>query len=92
MHRMHGESNRVVQQIVCIHWVHRTEVVNEAAEQSFIDATGEKPLPGGRRVDTWSMCFQGGTFDRIKERCGSLLSVAVRYACVYRCTYCMCMI
>ena len=55
-----------------------TEVVNENAEQAFIDATGEKPLPGGRRVDTWSMCFQGGTFDRVKERCVASLSVAVR--------------
>ena len=55
-----------------------TEVVNDNAEQAFIDATGEKPLPGGRRVDTWSMCFQGGTFDRVKERCVASLSVAVR--------------
>ena len=55
-----------------------TEVVNDNAEQAFIDATGEKPLPGGRRVDTWSMCFQCGTFDRVKERCVASLSVAVR--------------
>ena len=62
-----------------------TEVVNEDAERTFIDATGDKPLPGGRRVDTWSMCFQGGTFDRVKERCVASLSIAVRraYVCVY---------
>ena len=56
----------------------QTEVVNDEAERTFIEATGEKPLPGGRRVDTWSMCFQGGTFDRVNERCVASLSVAVR--------------
>ena len=60
-----------------------TEVINEDAERAFIDATGEQPLPGGRRVDTWSMCFQGGTFDRVKERCDSSLSVAVRHICAW---------
>ena len=62
-----------------------TEVINEDAERTFIETTGDKPLPGGRRVDTWSMCFQGGTFDRVKERCVASLSIAVRraYVCVY---------
>ena len=60
-----------------------SEVINEDAEQAFIDATGEQPLPGGRRVDTWSMCFQGGTFDRVKERCGSSLSVAAHHVCAW---------
>ena len=66
-----------------------TEVVNENANQAFIDATGDKPPPGGRRVDTWSMCFQGGTFDRVKERCVASLSVAVRrvYAWVHHALY-----
>ena len=71
-----------------------TEVINEDAEQAFIEA-GEQPLPGGRRVDTWSMCFQGGTFDRVKERCGSSLSVASHHvwawihipSCTFHTTY-----
>ena len=59
-----------------------TEVVEDAANQSFVGTTTEPPMTGSRKVDTWSMCFQGGTFDRVKERRGPLLSVAVRYVCV----------
>ena len=34
------------------------------------EAVGDDlPSTGGRKVDIWSLCFQGGTFDRVKERC-----------------------
>ena len=75
--------DRYASTVVYTHIDVLTEVINEDAERAFIDATGEQPLPGGRRVDTWSMCFQGGTFDRVKERCDSSLSVAVRHICAW---------
>ena len=47
-----------------------TEVVDNAANAAFAEAVGDDlPSAGGRKVDIWSLCFQGGTFDRVKERC-----------------------
>ena len=46
------------------------EVVDGAANAAFAESVGgDIPATGGRKVDIWSMCFQGGTFDRVKERC-----------------------
>ena len=45
-------------------------VVDNAANAAFAEAVGnDMPAAGGRKVDIWSLCFQGGTFDRVKERC-----------------------
>ena len=55
------------------------EVVEAAANLEYVGTTkeGERPRTGSRKVDTWSMCFQGGTFDRVKERLASLPLIAV---------------
>ena len=46
------------------------EVIDNAANAAFAEAVGDDlPVAGGRKVDIWSLCFQGGTFDRVKERC-----------------------
>ena len=55
-----------VVRLVCI----PIEVVDNAANAAFAEAVGnDMPASGGRKVDIWSLCFQGGTFDRVKERC-----------------------
>ena len=55
-----------VVRLVCI----PIEVVDSAANAAFVEAVGsDVPSSGGRKVDIWSLCFQGGTFDRVKERC-----------------------
>ena len=59
-----------------------TEVIDDAANRLFLANAKEAPATGSQKADTFSMCFQGGTFDRVKERCESRLSVAVRYVCV----------
>ena len=46
-----------------------TEVVEAAANQEFARSTDDLPSTGSRKADVWSVCFQGGTFDRVKERC-----------------------
>ena len=46
-----------------------TEVVEAAANQEFARSSDDLPSTGSRKVDIWSVCFQGGTFDRVKERC-----------------------
>ena len=47
-----------------------SEVVYNAANAAFAEAVGDDlPSAGGRKVDIWSTCLQGGTFDRVKERC-----------------------
>ena len=48
------------------------EVINSVANETFIARCGEAPETGNRRSEVWSCCFQGGTFDRIKQRCMSL--------------------
>ena len=54
-----------------------SEVVETAANAAFAETVGDNmPSMGGRKVDIWSLCFQGGTFDRVKERCRVLLSTA----------------
>ena len=60
-----------------------TEVVEAAANEEFVGTTkdGDRPMTGSRKVDTWSMCFQGGTFDRVKERPVSLPAIAVCVSC-----------
>ena len=60
-----------------------TEVVDADANRAFVDTTadGDRPVTGNRKVETWSMCFQGGTFDRVKERCVSLSSDNVYVPC-----------
>ena len=59
-------------------------MVEAAANQEFVDTTKEheRPATGNRQVDTWSMCFQGGTFDRVKERLASLLHIVVCVPCI----------
>ena len=50
-----------------------TEVVNDAANAAFAEKC-DKPLEQGtRKAEIWSVCFQGGTFDRIKQRFGPLV-------------------
>ena len=54
-----------------------SEVVDSAANAALAEAIGDDlPSTGGRKVDIWSLCFQGGTFDRVKERCRVLVSIA----------------
>ena len=54
-----------------------SEVVDNAANAAFAEVVGDAvPSTGGRKVDIWSLCFQGGTFDRVKERCRVLVSIA----------------
>ena len=55
-----------------------TEVVSDAANSVFVETPDAPPAIGNRRADLWSVCFQGGTFDRIKERCGVQPSVTFR--------------
>ena len=55
-----------------------TEVVSDAANTVFVANTDAPPAIGNRKADLWSACFHGGTFDRIKERCGVQPSVTVR--------------
>ena len=55
-----------------------TEVVSDAASSVFVATTDAPPASGNRKADLWSVCFQGGTFDRIKERCGVQPSVTFR--------------
>ena len=50
-----------------------TKVINNAANEAYIASLGgDVPEIGNRRSEVWSCCFQGGTFDRIKQRCMSL--------------------
>ena len=63
--------------------MYSADVIDDAANRIFVAGTTEPPTAGSRKADTFSMCFQGGTFDRIKERCASKLSVAACYACVH---------
>ena len=63
--------------------MHSTEVIDDAANRVVVASTTEPPMTGSRKADTFSMCFQGGTFDRIKERGEPNLPVAVCYACVH---------
>ena len=54
--------------VQCVHIP--SEVIDNAANAAFVEAVGDDvPAAGGRKVDIWSTCFQGGTFDRVKERC-----------------------
>ena len=55
-----------------------TEVVSDAANSVFVATSDAPPAIGNRKADLWSVCFQGGTFDRIKERCGVQPSVTFR--------------
>ena len=58
-----------------------TKVINNAANEAYIASLGGAvPELGSRRSEVWSCCFQGGTFDRIKQRCMSLC------VCVCVCT------
>ena len=51
--------------------MYSTEVMDDAANRIFVAGTTTPPMTGSRKADTFSMCFQGGTLDRIKERCES---------------------
>ena len=54
--------------VQCVHIP--SGVIDNDANAAFVEAVGDDiPSAGGRKVDTWSTCFQGGTFDRVKERC-----------------------
>ena len=65
-----------------------SEVIDNAANAAFAESVGDDlPAAGGRKVDIWSTCFQGGTFDRVKEQ---LHRIAVRCRpsislCAYHC-------
>ena len=77
---MHCRVNITTDHIACACIIRvTTEVVDAAANREFVETTteGERPATGSRKVDTWSMCFQGGTFDRVKERCVSLPATPV---------------
>ena len=45
-----------------------TQVVQEAAIQIASEVMDEPPSVGSRTPNYWSICFQGGTFERIQER------------------------
>ena len=45
-----------------------TQVVQEAAIQIVSEVMDEPPSVGSRTPNYWSICFQGGTFERIQER------------------------
>ena len=70
-------ASHVARLLACVTLCAPTEVVADAANGEFANLE-EPPAIGSRKVDIWSACSQGGTFDRVKERCGMQLSVAVR--------------
>ena len=59
--------------------------MDHAANAAFATSVGSNlPATGGRKVDIWSLCFQGGTIDRVKELCTMWLPVAV---CMAQCMH-----
>ena len=52
-----------------------TQVVQEAAQQIAAEVLDEPPSVGSRTPNYWSICFQGGTFERIQERASGDLSL-----------------
>ena len=52
-----------------------TQVVQEAAQQIAAEVLDEPPSVGSRTPNYWSICFQGGTFERIQERASGDFSV-----------------
>ena len=53
-----------------------TQVVQEAAIQIAAEVMDEPPSVGSRTPNYWSICFQGGTFERIQERASGDFSLA----------------
>ena len=70
-------ASHVALVLSCVALYAPTEVISDVANQEFANLE-EPPAIGSRKVDIWSVCFQGGTFDRVKERCGMQPSVALR--------------
>ena len=56
----------------------QTEVIDDAANAAFAASYRDQlPAQGTRKADIWSLCFQGGTFDRVKQRCRSPVALPV---------------
>ena len=45
------------------------QVINDAANAAALSIMEAPPEIGNRSPGIWSVCFQGGTFDRVKQRC-----------------------
>ena len=52
-----------------------TQVVQEAAQQIAAEILDEPPSVGSRSPNYWSICFEGGTFERIQERASGDFSI-----------------
>ena len=45
------------------------QVISDASNAAAAALLDEPPQIGNRSPGIWSVCFQGGTFDRVKQRC-----------------------
>ena len=50
------------------------QVINEASNAAANAILDSPPEIGNRSPGIWSVCFQGGTFDRVKQRCWLIAS------------------
>ena len=50
------------------------QVISDASNAAAAALMDEPPQIGNRSPGIWSVCFQGGTFDRVKQRCRLILS------------------
>ena len=55
-----------------------TQVVQEAAIQIASEIMDEPPSVGSGTPNYWSICFQGGTFERIQERASGDFSLTTQ--------------
>ena len=44
-------------------------IISDASNAAAAALLDEPPQIGNRSPGIWSVCFQGGTFDRVKQRC-----------------------
>ena len=50
------------------------QVINDASNAAALSIMEAPPEIGNRSPGIWSVCFQGGTFDRVKQRCRPVAS------------------
>ena len=63
------------------------QVINDASNAAALSIMEAPPEIGNRSPGIWSVCFQGGTFDRVKQRCRLIASCHTcidHIMCLYR--------
>ena len=63
------------------------QVISDASNAAAMSIMEAPPEIGNRSPGIWSVCFQGGTFDRVKQRCRLIASCHTcidHIMCLYR--------